>query len=94
MRTFHPDAGPLHGRTVVVETRGDVVYVGRCHAFDGERLVLLGAAEHRDGDDPGARAAFLRRAARIGVWPQHRALTIPRAAVVSVRPLASWRCGP
>ena len=40
MGTFHQDRGELHGITVVVDTRGPRVYVGRCETEDAQEIVL------------------------------------------------------
>ena len=45
MGTFHDDRGPLHGITVVVDTKGPQVYVGRCDTYDARWLVLNDADE-------------------------------------------------
>lgn len=90
MGTFHHDRSPLHGITVVVTTRGDELYVGRCDDEDGERVVLLDADRHRDGagaDGGTPRSEFLRRAAKVGVWGRIRRVVIPRAEVVELRRL-------
>ena len=39
MGTFHDDMGELHGITVVVDTNGSMVYIGRCHEMDDERIL-------------------------------------------------------
>ena len=50
MGTFHQDRCPLHGITVVVDTAGPDVYVGRCDDEDDERVILLDADSHREAD--------------------------------------------
>jgi hypothetical protein len=86
MGTFHQGRGELHGITVVVET-GDEVWVGRCDIADDERVILLDADVHRDGDGGGSRAEYLERAARFGVWGRHRRCVLPRDRVVAIRRL-------
>ncbi len=87
MGTFHHDKHALHGITVVVDTDGPEVYVGRCDDLDDERLILLDADVHRDGEDGRSNQQYLERAAQLGVWARHRRLVLPRARVTSVRPL-------
>lgn len=87
MGTFHHDRSPLHGITVVVETSGAELYVGRCDDEDDERVVLLDADVHRDQEAGPSRAEFLRRAAEVGVWGRERRVVIPRPRVVSLRRL-------
>jgi len=85
--TFHQGKHALHGITVVVETDGPEVYVGRCDDVDEGRVILLDADVHRDGDGGPSRADYLARAAAYGVWAKHRRLVVPRGRVTSVRPL-------
>ncbi len=87
MGTFHHDKHQLHGITVVVATQGPEVYVGRCDDIDDERVILLDADAHRDGDDGRSNEEWVRRAAEYGVWPRHRRVVLPRAEVSSVRRL-------
>jgi hypothetical protein len=93
MGTFHHGRSPLHGITVVVGTRGPELYVGRCDDEDERQVVLLDADVHRaapEGEPGGSapeRAAFLRRAAQVGVWGKLRRVVIPRSQVTELRPL-------
>lgn len=86
-RTFHHDRSELHGITVVVETTGDEVWVGRCDDEDDERVILLDADVHRGGDGAVSRQEWLERAARFGPWPNHRRIVLPRRAVATLRRL-------
>jgi len=87
MGTFHHDRSPLHGITVVVETCGPELYVGRCDDEDERQVVLLDADVHREAEAGPARAEFLRRAAEVGVWGKLRRVVIPRSQVTEVRRL-------
>ncbi|HET9766844.1 MAG TPA: hypothetical protein VFS60_08350 [Thermoanaerobaculia bacterium] len=96
MGTFHNDKGELHGITVVVDTDGPEVFVGRCHEVTAAGVVLLDvdvhSAEAGEGDDAAfdqsaSKAAWVRRAARFGVWGRHRHLVVPRDRVASIRRL-------
>ncbi len=87
MGTFHNDKGPLHGITVVVETRGAAVYVGRCDEERADGILLLDADRHVDGEGGRSRAEYLDRAAKFGVFPRHRTLLVPRAEIATIRRL-------
>jgi len=86
--TFHQNKSELHGITVVVDTTGPEIFVGRCDDEDEDVVILLDADVHRDGDDGRSKAAYLERAAQFGVWKKHDRLVIPRSQVSSLRPLA------
>jgi hypothetical protein len=90
--TFHSGKGDLHGITVVVDTQGSRVYVGRCDEVRPEGVVLLDADEHDESaPGPGGRrrskAEYLRDAARFGVWKKHERLLVPSAEVRSIQRL-------
>lgn len=87
MGTFHQDKGELHGITVVVETDGPELYVGRCDEVTDRGVVLLDADVHREGGDGPSREEYLDRAARFGVWSRIEHLVVPRDRVVSIRRL-------
>ena len=87
MGTFHRDKCDLHGITVVVDTAGPEVYVGRCDDMDDERVILLDADVHREGDAGRSKGDYLAAAARHGVWKRHDRLVLPRGRVTSVRRL-------
>jgi hypothetical protein len=93
-RTFHHDRAELHGITVVVDTDGPEVYVGRCDDIDGEQVILLDADGHRDGEGGRSKDDYVRRAARFGVWRKHDRLVVPRGRVTSVRRLADVESAP
>jgi hypothetical protein len=87
MGTFHSGKGELHGITVVVETDGEELFVGRCDEVTPQGVVLLDADAHREGGET-ARATWLDRAARFGVWPTMKRVVVPATRVRSVRRLA------
>ena len=87
MGTFHHDKHELHGITVVVDTHGAEVYVGRCDDMDAGRVILLDADVHRDGDDGKSKDDWVAQASLYGVFPKHRRLVVDRAQVSSVRRL-------
>jgi hypothetical protein len=88
MGTFHHDKGDLHGITVVVDTAGPRVYVGRCDTMDDDRIVLLDADLHEDGEQGRSKADYVRRAAMVGVWKKLDRVVVPMSEVASVRRLS------
>lgn len=87
MGTFHQDMGELHGITVVVDTHGPKVYIGRCHEIVDDGVILLDADEHADGAEGRSKKEYVRRAAEYGVWKKHTRLVVPRSEVASIRRL-------
>ena len=87
MGTFHHDKGELHGITVVVDTQGKEIYVGRCDVQDDDRIVLLDVDVHTDGDDGRSKEDYVRRAAQFGTWKKHDHVVLPMDQVTSVRRL-------
>jgi hypothetical protein len=87
MGTFHQNKSPLHGITVVVDTTGPEVFVGRCDDENERGIVLDDADVHRDGEGGRSKQQYVERAARFGVWKKHDRLFIPRERVASVRRL-------
>ncbi len=87
MGTFHNGKGELHGITVVVETKGALVYIGRCWEIDDKRIVLVDADEHEDGQAGRSNQEFIRRAAKFGVWSRLDRMSLPLSFVASVTPL-------
>lgn len=90
MRTFahHESKHALHGITVVVETDGPELWVGRCDDIVAQGVILKDADVHREGESERPRAEWLARAARFGVFPNHRQTLVDAARVVAVRRLA------
>ena len=87
MGTFHHDRGALHGITVVVDTQGPRVYVGRCDSEGPDGIVLLDVDVHADGDGGRSKADYLRQVARVGHWKKHDRVEVAAAEIVSVRRL-------
>ena len=87
MGTFHQNKSELHGITVVVDTEGPEIFVGRCDDMDDQRVILLDVDVHHDGDGGRSKEEYVRRAAQFGVWKKHDQLVIDRARVTSVRRL-------
>ncbi len=87
MGTFHQGKGELHGITVVVDTAGPEVYVGRCDEVRPDGVVLLDGNLHRDGADGRSKAEWVSAASRFGVWKKFDRFVVPAEQVVSVRRL-------
>ncbi|MFQ5601447.1 MAG: hypothetical protein ACE5G2_12960 [Candidatus Krumholzibacteriia bacterium] len=87
MGTFHDDKGELHGITVVVDTNGPQVFVGRCDTMDAQQIVLLDADVHEDGTEGRSKDDFVHQAARFGHWKKHDRVVIPASDIASVRRL-------
>jgi hypothetical protein len=87
MGTFHQGKSALHGITVVVDTTGPEIFVGRCDDEDERGIVLDDVDMHRDGEGGRSKEEYVRRAARFGTWKKYDRLLVPRASVASVRRL-------
>lgn len=87
MGTFHQGKSDLHGITVVVDTTGPEIVVGRCDDMDDRGIYLHDADVHRDGDNGRSKEDYVRRASQLGVWKKHDHLMIPRDRIASVRRL-------
>ena len=87
MGTFHEGKHELHGITVVVDTSGPEIFIGRCDDMDERQVLLVDVDVHRDGDDGRSKEEYLQRAASLGTWKKHDRVAIDRRAVTSIRRL-------
>jgi hypothetical protein len=87
MGTFHQGKSELHGITVVVDTTGPEIFVGRCDDEDERGIVLNDVDVHRDGENGRSKEEYVRRAAQLGVWKKYDRLLVPRDRIASVRRL-------
>jgi len=87
MGTFHDDKHELHGITVVVDTVGDEIFIGRCDDMNEHGVLLLDVDVHKDGDEGKSKEEYVQRAARFGVWKKIQRLEVPAKKVLSVRRL-------
>ena len=87
MGTFHQGRSELHGITVVVDTTGPEIFVGRCDDEDERGILLNDADVHREGDGGRSKEEYIRRAAQLGVWKKYDRLLVPRDRIASVRRL-------
>ena len=87
MGTFHQDKGELHGITVVVDTVGDEIYIGRCDELTEEGITLHDVDLHRAGENGRSKDEYVERAARFGIWKKFEQLTVAGEVIASVRRL-------
>jgi hypothetical protein len=83
---FHPGHAPLHGITVVVETREGYTYVGRYDTEDEKGMHLVDVGVHQ----PTAgisKADYIRKSAKFGVRSDHKHLLVPAQQVLQITPL-------
>jgi hypothetical protein len=90
MGTFHQNKHELHGITVVVDTRGDDVLIGRCDDMDHEKIILLDVDVHTDGEDGKTKQEYIARAVKFGTWKKHDQVVVALADVESVKPLGQY----
>ncbi|HEV2846050.1 MAG TPA: hypothetical protein VG477_14445 [Thermoanaerobaculia bacterium] len=87
MGTFHQGKSELHGITVVVDTTGPEIFVGRCDDMDDRGILLNDVDMHRDGEGGRSKEEYVRRAAQLGVWKKYDRMAISSDKIVSVRRL-------
>lgn len=87
MGTFHQGKSDLHGITVVVDTTGPEVFVGRCDDMDDRGIILHDVDVHRDGEGGRSKDDYVKRAAMLGIWKKYDALMIPNEKIASVKRL-------
>jgi hypothetical protein len=88
MTTRHAAKGDLHGITVVVDTSGAELFIGRFFEQRAEGIVLLDVARHVDTADGPSKAEYVRSAARYGQWKEMDRVVVPSPVVRSVTRLA------
>lgn len=87
MGTFHDDKHELHGITVVVDTVGDEVFIGRCDDMTEQGILLLDVDIHKDGHEGRSKEEYVQRAAQFGVWKKFQRVVVPGEDIASVRRL-------
>ena len=90
MGTFHQGKSELHGITVVVDTDGPEVFVGRCDDEDDRGIFLDDVDVHCDGEGGRSKEDYVKRAAQLGVWKKYDHLLVPKDRVVSIRRLGEF----
>lgn len=73
--------------TLVVDTAGEEIFLGRCDDIDEREVVLLDVDVHREGDEGRSKQEYVERAAQFGFWKRYDRVVIPNDRVVSVRRL-------
>ena len=81
------ERGPHHGITVVVDTTGPRVYIGRCGDENEKRVLLMNATTYEDGQDGKSKAEWKRHAAKFGFWKTLDQVAVPRDEVTDITPL-------
>lgn len=84
----HADKGDLHGITVVVDTTGAELYVGRFFEQRGDGILLLDVARHRDGANGVSKEQYVQTAVRYGQWKELDQVLVPLPEVRSVTRLS------
>ena len=87
MGTFHQNKGELHGITVIVDTDGPEIFVGRCDDVTDRGVILHDVDVHRDGEGGRSKDDYVKRASQFGVWKKFDHLVVPNERVVSIRRL-------
>lgn len=87
MGTFHHNKHELHGITVVVDTVGEEIFIGRCDDMDSRGILLLDVDVHRDGEEGRSKDEHVQRVAQLGFWKKFDRVEIPADKVASVRRL-------
>jgi hypothetical protein len=83
----HQDRSELHGYTLVVDTDGPEIYIGRCDDVTEREVILLDVDVHKDGEGDRSKEEYVQRAAQVGAWKKHDMMVLPRGRVVSIRKL-------
>jgi hypothetical protein len=84
---FHPGHHELHGITVVLETSGSHVYVGRFDKQDSQGVHLIGVSVFDPATATQSRDEFLVRTTRFGVRQDRPHMLIPNEEVVRITSL-------
>ena len=81
----------LHGMTVVLETAGPKVYVGRFDQTLGSDYLIHDADIFEEGKDGPSKADYLAKASACGVWVKHKDCLVPTAEVRAIRKLVDYK---
>lgn len=83
----HVDRHELHGITLVVDTDGPEIFIGRCDDITETDVILLDVDQHEEGAEGRSKEEYVLRAAQVGAWSRHPMIMVPRGRVVSIRKL-------
>ncbi len=78
------DFEALVGQTVVVDTDGPVLYLGRLAALSDDFLTLEDADVHNLGDSATSRERYVIDAKRLGVRPNRKRVEVRLVRVVGL----------
>lgn len=87
---FHPGHSELHGVTVVVETTGDALYIGRYHEETSAGVLLHGVAEHQLSASGPTRRDFVEKTLKFGVRAEREHVVVPSQEVRLITRLLEW----
>ena len=87
MGTFHQGKGELHGITVVVDTHGSHLFVGRCDTVTDEGVILLDVDVHDESQNGVTKDEYVAKAAKVGTWKKYERVVVPSDDVASIRRL-------
>jgi hypothetical protein len=83
---FHPGHAPLHGITVVLETKEGTTYIGRYDTEDETGVHMLDVGVHQLSAAV-SRDDYIRKSARLGIRTEHKHIVIPSNQVLQITPL-------
>jgi hypothetical protein len=81
---FHPGHSELHGITVVVETTGQLTYVGRYDSEDERGVLMLDVGVHDAEAGGGSKEEYVRKSVQFGIRSEHKRLVIPADQVTRI----------
>lgn len=84
MQSRHETKGELHGVTVVVDTVGVELFIGRFYEERANGIVLLDVALHNDDRSDVSKEKYVQSAARYGQWKEFDQVVVPSEKVRSV----------
>ena len=85
---FHPGHHALHGVTVLLETTGGLIYIGRFDSEDEAGACLLDVAVHDSDGADLPKEDFIRRTLKFGVRVDKKRVVVPRAQIARIGPLS------
>lgn len=86
---FHPGHHELHGVTVVLETHGPEIFVGRFDSEDDDGIRMLDVGIY----DAGAgltKEEYIRRSMKFGIRTDRKQLVVPKDAVARITKLGDF----
>jgi hypothetical protein len=87
---FHPGHSELHGVTVVLETTGETMYIGRYHEETPAGVLLHNVAEYRPVSTGPSPREFVERTLKYGVRADREHVVVPSPEVRSITRLMDW----